>query len=61
MKTIDDLIKDKEEAERRIAAIMHNLCNEYPMGKFKLYYFVGEKSEVEGMSYESQTKIMVEL
>lgn len=62
MKTIDNLIKDKEEAERRIAVIMQNLRNEYPKGDFRLYDFVEEKSEVEGItSYESQVKIIVEL
>lgn len=62
METINDLIKDKKKAEDEIAEIMSKLCDKYPNGKFKLYYFVGEKSEVEGLAYyESQTRIIVEL
>lgn len=60
METIDDLIKDREIAEKEITAIMTELCDKYPDGKFKLYYFVGEKTG-ELSFYESQVKIMVEL
>lgn len=62
METIENLVRDKKLAEEKIAEIMSKLCDKYPNGKFKLYYFVGEKSEVQGLAYyESQTRIIVEL
>lgn len=62
METINELLKDKKKAEEEIQAIMSSLWSKYPKAKFKLYHFVEEQWEVEGVkSYDTQTKIMIEL
>lgn len=62
METINELLKDKKKAEEEIQAIMNSLWSKYPKAKFKLYHFVEEQREVEGIkSYDTQTKIMIEL
>lgn len=62
METISELLKDKKKAEEEIQEIMSSLWSKYPKAKFKLYHFVEEQWEVEGIkSYDTQTKIMIEL
>lgn len=62
METINELLKDKKKAEEEIQEIMSSLWSKYPKAEFKLYHFVEEQWEVEGIkSYDTQTKITIEL
>lgn len=62
MNTIEELLKDKKKAEKDIGEIMTKLWDKYPKAKFKLYHFVEENWETQGVkSFSTDTKIMVEL